>query len=866
MLKNEWMQFGKNKILLISSIVILFIPILYGGFFLKSVWDPYGKTGDLPVAVVNHDQKTEYGGQTLDVGNELVDNLKKNNDLDWHFVSQKSAEQGIKDGKYYMVVTIPKNFSKNASTLLDKNPQKMNLSYKINPSQNYVGEVVTEQGANQLKSQVATSITKEYAKSVFAQIKEVGKGMTTAANGAKKLDDGSTKLADGNKTITNGLNTLADSTLTFKDGTSQIQVAVNEAAAGTKKLAGGAKTLSAGENEFGSKLGAYTNGVKESASGSAKLYPGSSQVTGGITTLKNQVPALSSGANQLNGGVNQMNSGITQLKKSVDDGLKESNTPEQKQKLQKLKTGANQLESAVAQLNQSLNKSVGSANEISQNELTKNLNQLQAGITQLQASNKQYDVAIDAGIDNTMKQAGVDLSSPEAQKIVTLAKAGAKGGAKQVTDGQSKAFTEITAGIDQLKASSNQIAGAIFQLNSQVPELASGTNELVGKTNETLAKFSQISTALGELSNGGAKLASGTSQLTASIPTLSNGVDELYSGSKKVTDGLGSLNSGLQTLTGNNAALQAGNAKLSHGANELAGGLNQMNSQLPLLNNGIGQLGSGASQINVGANKLATGSTDLGTGIKQVGDGSSELAGKLKDGAEQVNDTKASNKTFNMFASPTKLTEHKMSEVPDYGHGLAPYVLSLGLYVGALVFNFIFPIRRPSMDPTSGISWWLSKASIGASAAVLQALILDSIMLMLGLHVDHVGAFILTSVLTSLTFMFLVMFLAITLGNPGRFVAMVLLVLQLGGAGGTFPMPLTNGFFNAIHPFLPMSYSVYSFRDAISSGLGTSVYVHSSLILLSIIVVANLLLMWVLTARHNKRFALENQTLIPGGD
>ncbi|MHC5251221.1 YhgE/Pip family protein [Listeria kieliensis] len=866
MLKNEWMQFGKNKILLISSIVILFIPILYGGFFLKSVWDPYGKTGDLPVAVVNHDEKTEYGGQTLDVGNELVDNLKKNNDLDWHFVSQKSAEQGIKDGKYYMVVTIPKNFSKNASTLLDKNPQKMNLSYKINPSQNYVGEVVTEQGANQLKSQVATSITKEYAKSVFAQIKEVGKGMSTAANGAKKLDDGSAKLADGNKTITNGLNTLADSTLTFKDGTSQIQVAVNEASAGTKKLADGAKSLSAGENEFSSKLGSYTDGTKKLADGSAKLYPGSNQVTDGLTKLKNQVPALSSGATQLNGGVQQLNSGITELKQNVDAGLKESNTPAQKQKLQELKNGANSLETAVAQLNQNLNKSVSSSNEINQNELTAGLNQVQAGVAKLQASNKEFNSAIDAGIDSAVKKTGVDLSTPEVKKVIEAAKDGAKGGAEQVLDRQSSAYTNINAGIDRLKVSSNTVADAIYKLNAQVPTLASGTNELVGKTETTIGTFNQISTALGALSNGGTKLASGTNQLTSSIPTLSNGVDALYSGSKQVTDGIGSLNGGLQTLTSNNAALNTGSATLASGANELTGGLNQMNNQLPLLNNGIGQLGNGASEINNGASKLATGSADLGTGIKQVGDGSKELAGKLKDGAEQVNDTKASNKTFNMFASPTKLTEHKMSEVPDYGHGLAPYVLSLGLYVGALVFNFIFPIRRPAVDPTSGISWWLSKASIGASAAVLQALILDSIMLMLGLHVDHVGAFILTSVLTSLTFMFLVMFLAITLGNPGRFFAMVLLVLQLGGAGGTFPMPLTNGFFNAIHPFLPMSYTVYSFRDAISSGLGISVYLHSSLILLSIIVVANVLLILVLTLRHNKRFALENQTLIPGGD
>ncbi|WP_241433604.1 YhgE/Pip domain-containing protein [Listeria floridensis] len=112
MLKNEWKRLAHNKILLISSIVILFIPILYGAFFLKSVWDPYGKTGDLPVAVVNQDEKVDYSGKTLDVGNELVSNLKENKDLDWHFVKASDAEKGLDDGKYFMVVTIPKDFSK----------------------------------------------------------------------------------------------------------------------------------------------------------------------------------------------------------------------------------------------------------------------------------------------------------------------------------------------------------------------------------------------------------------------------------------------------------------------------------------------------------------------------------------------------------------------------------------------------------------------------------------------------------------------------------------------------------------------------------------------------------------------------------
>src|SRR5699024_10421488 len=93
-LKNEWKHIAHNKMLLISSIAILFIPVLYAAFFLKLNWDPYGNTDKLPVAVVNLDEAVKYEGKELAVGDKLIDNLKENDSLDWHFVSVDEAEKG----------------------------------------------------------------------------------------------------------------------------------------------------------------------------------------------------------------------------------------------------------------------------------------------------------------------------------------------------------------------------------------------------------------------------------------------------------------------------------------------------------------------------------------------------------------------------------------------------------------------------------------------------------------------------------------------------------------------------------------------------------------------------------------------------
>jgi len=90
--------------------------------------------------------------------------------------------------------------------------------------------------------------------------------------------------------------------------------------------------------------------------------------------------------------------------------------------------------------------------------------------------------------------------------------------------------------------------------------------------------------------------------------------------------------------------------------------------------------------------------------------------------------------------------------------------------------------------------------------------------------------------------MFIIMFLSMLLDNPGRFIAMVLLMLQLGGSGGTFPMEVTNHFYNVVHPFLPMTYSILGFREAITSGMAGEV--GQAIWVLTLFTILALALLW----------------------
>ena len=186
MIKAEFRNLFKNHILLLSVSVICLLPFLYSIFFLKSVWDPYGSTRDLPIAVVNKDVPVEYQGRKMNVGQQTVKQLRHNHQMKWEIVSQKKAQYGISHRQYYAVITIPKNFSEDATTVMEKHPKTMKLHYETNGSLNYIGQVMTQIGTTRLNSKIRSQVTKAYATAMFKELHVVGKGMTKAADGAQQ--------------------------------------------------------------------------------------------------------------------------------------------------------------------------------------------------------------------------------------------------------------------------------------------------------------------------------------------------------------------------------------------------------------------------------------------------------------------------------------------------------------------------------------------------------------------------------------------------------------------------------------------------------------------------------------------------------
>lgn len=160
----------------------------------------------------------------------------------------------------------------------------------------------------------------------------------------------------------------------------------------------------------------------------------------------------------------------------------------------------------------------------------------------------------------------------------------------------------------------------------------------------------------------------------------------------------------------------------------------------------------------------------------------------------------------------------QVTPVKNNGAGFAPYFMALSLWVGVTLTTFIFPYQQlpKSGRSTSQAARMLRKAAAPAVVVVLQALFVVLGVHLLGIAYLHPAQVVLTAVVTSLTFLILVLSLVFLFGPAGRLLALVLLVIQLGASGGSYPIELSPPFYRVVHAWVPVTQSVYAFKHAVS--------------------------------------------------
>ena len=779
MIKAEWKNIAKSTWLKIVLCAIMIIPMIYACVFLGSMWDPYGKTDQLPVAVVNNDKEVEYNDSTMDIGKQLSDKLAKNDSMDFNIVSSSKAQKGLKDGKYYMIITIPENFSKNATTLLDDDPQTMMLTYTTNPQTNYIATKMDDSAMAKVKAEISSTVTKTYSKILFKNVKTLSKGFKTAADGSQKLSDGVNTAKDGNATITENLNTLASSALVFNDGADSL-------VKGLSAYTEGVSTAKAGAQQLDNNSATLNNGAAQLKAGSSQLLSAvqaaEKQLGDGINASAGQLNTLTSSNKQMAESSKQLSAALTQIQGAIDSNNLVENDAQAAKKvdgmISTLSTTISTMNNNAAQLNQ-----LAAAEK-------KQAEQLQA--TQPQAAQELMLKATShatqaATLQQVASQLSSSINTDDLKQLSTLLNGNAA---------VLKNQTAANAKTQQLLASSQQLATAN---NTAV-------GSLVTNLKTVQASMKGTSTSVG---------------MVGAVSQIDNGLSTLQSGLKTYTGGVKQVNNGLGTLASNNKTL----------------------------NSGASQLADGALKISSGSNQLAAGSATLGEGLTTIGDGTNTLTSSLKDASKKSN-IKSTNKTYKQMSTPVDTEKKELTNMPNNGHAMAPYMMSVALYVACMALSLMYPFGKGMTTTDSPAKFLLAKATVMVPLSIVQALILYfSLKGFCGFTPARPGLCLAFMLLLSLAFMAFIAFLAIAFGRIGEFIALIFMVFNLGASAGTYPLETAPHWYKVLHPFVPFTYSVNGFRSVIANA--TAVPTTEILFFVGLLVVS--VILTYLIVRHRSK-------------
>lgn len=768
MIKAEWKNIAKSTWLKIVLCAIMIIPMIYACVFLGSMWDPYGKTDQLPVAVVNNDKEVEYNDSTMDIGKQLSDKLAKNDSMDFNIVSSSKAKKGLKDGKYYMVITIPENFSKNATTLLDDDPQTMMLTYTTNPQTNYIATKMDDSAMAKVKAEISSTVTKTYSKILFKNVKTLSKGFNTAAQGSQKLSDGVNTAKDGNATITENLNTLASSALVFNDGADSL-------VKGLSAYTEGVSTAKAGTQQLDNNSATLNDGAAQLKAGSSQLLSAvqaaEKQLGDGINASAGQLNTLTSSNKQMAESSKQLSAALTQIQGAIDSNNLVENDAQAAKKV-------NGMISTLSTTISTMNNNAAQLNQLAAAE-KKQAEQLQA--TQPQAAQELMLKATShatqaATLQQVASQLSSSINTDDLKQLSTLLNGNA-----EVLKNQ----TAANAKTQQLLASSQQLATAN---NTAV-------GSLVTNLKTVQASMKGTSTSVG---------------MVGAVSQIDNGLSTLQSGLKTYTGGVKQVNNGLGTLASNNATL----------------------------NSGASQLAEGALKISSGSNQLAAGSATLGEGLNTIGDGTNTLTNSLKDASKKSN-IKSTSKTYKQMSSPVDTEKKELTNMPNNGHAMAPYMMSVALYVACMALSLMYPFGKGMTTTDSPAKFLLAKASVMVPLSIVQALILYfSLKGFCGFTPARPGLCLAFMLLLSLAFMAFIAFLAIAFGRIGEFIALIFMVFNLGASAGTYPLETAPHWYKVLHPFVPFTYSVNGFRSVIANATAvptTEIFFFVGLLVVSVI-------------------------------
>lgn len=515
------------------AVAVALLPLMILGLLISALWNPQERLDTVKAAIVNLDEPVEVNGQTVPLGRQLAAGLVSGGETadapvgeaaavpasdasyDWEISDEAGAADGLADGTYAAVVTIPEDFSAAATSFSGEDPNKARQA-TIDVATPANGRVLDDALA-QVVAQTATGVlgstlAETYVDNVLVGFSTLSEELGKAADGADQLADGADEagkgaeqLADGAHQTSLGVAGVGDGVTSLAGGVGQWASGADQWAAGADQMAAGVSQLADGAGQSASGAADLATGADQLAAGTAGVAEGANGLAGGLARTSAELqgspgkPGPAAAATQLATGAGGVSDGVTRLVTELKGTCAELGVlappdmcgPQQIQQLEALQAGAAQVAGGVAGLAGTPGaKPTG-------------LYELQAGIA--------------------------DLSQGASQVA---------GGAEQVSGGAA----ELADGADQL-------AGGLTQLQTGANEAAVGASGLANGARELSGGAGGIASGATELANGVGELETGTSQLATGVDGLADGVGALAGGAKDLSDGLGQATEEIPSYT-----------------------------------------------------------------------------------------------------------------------------------------------------------------------------------------------------------------------------------------------------------------------------------------------------------------------------
>ncbi|WP_270231424.1 YhgE/Pip domain-containing protein [Lactococcus formosensis] len=836
----DWKRIFKNPIAIFLVIALMFIPSLYAWFNIKALWDPYANTSQLPIAVYSDDRTEKFQDKSINIGDEVLKNLKENKQLGWKFVdSKQELDKGVKSGKYYAGIYLPADFSKNLLSFTTGDIQKPKIVYSINEKINAIAPKITSKGASSLQSQISEEFIKTANSTLLKTFNDIGydidknmvsiqkiKNTILSTNDNLdtidqytqqvvdlhgKMPDLKTKLAKANEFIDylpevdalgQKVVQLDDSMPTVKNQLAIIMTLQEK----IPEIQNAGKQIAMIDNDFASVEQTMNEGIQEAKQGLTIIQQVqtalpdirklgnqandlASTTLDGATQLQNALPSITSSVEvtlkALQNVADSTSSIVTTIRQAIEDGQL---TDDEKAKIDSLvkayQASVPQQQEAIKNLIDFLQKAQESAGNNEFDTAIKNLNDLSALLG---------DISTRLGKVNEFVQAG-DISSIEAylDQIDDLAK-NISGLVSQidVQDITAKVQNVLTQLIDTIKNAQGLLTKAQA---IDFESLLSSTSKTVSNTITLLEKYQKEMPAIKQ------EVHDANIMLNGNMNTIVNAINKgasLYQNELPVVEQ--KLDKAADFVKNDYPGIRK----------DLTETLGTVNQKMPDLEKALNQ-----------ANDLIVNDwPGIKTGIRKAAD-AIRKGEKEVDLGEIVKLLKLdATKESDFLTQPVEVQENAIYPIANNGSASTPFYTALCLWVGAVLFSSVavtgFHLEGKDKLLYSKREQFSARMLTFIVMGLGQALIVTlGNYFGLGVDVRNPVYSVLFALLIAITFMIMVYVLVALFGNIGKGIAIIILVLSISGGGGNYPIQVSGKFFQAINPYLPFTHAVNLLRES----------------------------------------------------